>query len=89
MRAFIFAVAAVVAALWAIDQARAGDRIPAFDIVASDQQGQHSASAACIARSGAARNQRAQLVPAPRPGPPHRSGIQSGLFQPFNASRNT
>ena len=33
MRTFIFAVAAVVAASWAIDQAPAADRIPAFDIV--------------------------------------------------------
>jgi hypothetical protein len=33
MRNFIFAVAAIVAASWAIDQARAADRIPAFDIV--------------------------------------------------------
>jgi hypothetical protein len=33
MRTFIFAVAAIVAASWAIDQARAADRIPAFDIV--------------------------------------------------------
>ena len=33
MRTFIFAVAAIVAASWAIDRARAADRIPAFDIV--------------------------------------------------------
>ena len=33
MRTFIFAVAAIVAASWPIDQARAADRIPAFDIV--------------------------------------------------------
>jgi hypothetical protein len=33
MRTFIFAVAAIVAASWSIDQARAADRIPAFDIV--------------------------------------------------------
>ena len=33
MRTFIFAAAAIVAASWAIDQARAADRIPAFDIV--------------------------------------------------------
>jgi hypothetical protein len=33
MRTFIFAVAAIVAASWATDQARAADRIPAFDIV--------------------------------------------------------
>jgi len=33
MRNFIFAVAAIVAATWASDQAAAGDRIPAFDIV--------------------------------------------------------
>ena len=33
MRIFIFAVAAIVAASWATDQARAADRIPAFDIV--------------------------------------------------------
>jgi hypothetical protein len=33
MRTFIFAVAAIVAASWAIDQTRAADRIPAFDIV--------------------------------------------------------
>ena len=33
MRTFIFAVAAIVAASWAIDQAPAADRIPAFDIV--------------------------------------------------------
>jgi hypothetical protein len=32
MRSFIFAVAAIVAASWAIDQGRAADRIPAFDI---------------------------------------------------------
>jgi hypothetical protein len=32
MRTFIFAVAAIVAASWAIDQAPAADRIPAFDI---------------------------------------------------------
>ena len=33
MRTSIFAVAAIVAASWAIDHARAADRIPAFDIV--------------------------------------------------------
>ena len=33
MRTFIFAVAALVAASWPIDQARPADRIPAFDIV--------------------------------------------------------
>ena len=33
MRTFIFAVAAIVAASWSIDQAWAADRIPAFDIV--------------------------------------------------------
>ena len=33
MRTLIFAVAVIVAASWAIDQARAADRIPAFDIV--------------------------------------------------------
>ena len=33
MRNFIFSVAAIVAASWSIDQARAADRIPAFDIV--------------------------------------------------------
>ena len=33
MRTFIFAVAVIVAALWANDQAPAADRIPAFDIV--------------------------------------------------------
>jgi hypothetical protein len=33
MRTFIFAVAAIVAASWATDQAPAADRIPAFDIV--------------------------------------------------------
>jgi hypothetical protein len=33
MRTFIFAVAAVIAATWATDQASAADRIPAFDIV--------------------------------------------------------
>ena len=33
MRTFIFAVAAVIAATWAADQASAADRIPAFDIV--------------------------------------------------------
>ena len=33
MRIFIFAVAAIVAASWATDQAPAADRIPAFDIV--------------------------------------------------------
>jgi len=33
MRTLIFAVAAIVAASWAIDQAPAADRIPAFDIV--------------------------------------------------------
>jgi hypothetical protein len=33
MRYFIFSVAAIVAASWSIDQARAADRIPAFDIV--------------------------------------------------------
>ena len=33
MRNFIFAVVAIVGASWAIDQARAADRIPAFDIV--------------------------------------------------------
>jgi hypothetical protein len=33
MRNFIFAAAAIVAASWTIDQARAADRIPAFDIV--------------------------------------------------------
>ena len=33
MRTFIFAVAAMVAASWAIDQAPAADRIPTFDIV--------------------------------------------------------
>jgi hypothetical protein len=33
MRTFIFAVAAIVAASWAIDQAPAADRKPAFDIV--------------------------------------------------------
>jgi hypothetical protein len=33
MRPFIFAVAAIVAAPWAADQAAAGGRIPAFDIV--------------------------------------------------------
>jgi len=33
MRSFIFAVAAIVAASSAIDQARAADQIPAFDIV--------------------------------------------------------
>ena len=33
MRTFIFAAAAIVATLWAIDQAPAADRIPAFDIV--------------------------------------------------------
>ena len=32
MRTLIFAVAAIVAASWAIDQAPAADRIPAFDI---------------------------------------------------------
>jgi hypothetical protein len=32
MRTFIFAVAAIVAASWAIDQTLAADRIPAFDI---------------------------------------------------------
>ena len=33
MRNFIFAVAVIVAALWANDQAPAADRIPAFDIL--------------------------------------------------------
>ena len=33
MRTFIFAVAAIVAASWATDQAPAAGRIPAFDIV--------------------------------------------------------
>ena len=33
MRTFLFAVAAVVAASWATDQAVATDRVPAFDIV--------------------------------------------------------
>ena len=33
MRTFIFAIAAIVAATWATDQAPAADRIPAFDIV--------------------------------------------------------
>ena len=33
MRTFIFVIAPIVAALWAIDQAPAADRIPAFDIV--------------------------------------------------------
>ena len=33
MRTFIFAVAALVAASWPIDQARPAGRIPAFDIV--------------------------------------------------------
>ena len=33
MRNFIFAVAAIVAASWATDQAPAADRTPAFDIV--------------------------------------------------------
>jgi hypothetical protein len=33
MRTFIFAVAVIVAASWAADQAAAADRIPAFDIV--------------------------------------------------------
>ena len=33
MRTFIFAVAAIVAASWAVDLAHAVDRIPAFDIV--------------------------------------------------------
>jgi hypothetical protein len=33
MRTFIFAVAAIVAASWAADQAAVADRIPAFDIV--------------------------------------------------------
>jgi hypothetical protein len=33
MRIFIFAVATIVAAPWATDQAPAADRIPAFDIV--------------------------------------------------------
>ena len=33
MRTFIFAIAAIVAATWAPDQAPAADRIPAFDIV--------------------------------------------------------
>ena len=33
MRSFIFAVAAIVAASWSIEQVRAADRIPAFDIV--------------------------------------------------------
>ena len=33
MRTYIFAVAAIVAATWATDQATAADRIPAFDIV--------------------------------------------------------
>ena len=33
MRNFIFAIAAIVGASWAIDQAPAADRIPAFDIV--------------------------------------------------------
>jgi hypothetical protein len=33
MRTFIFAVAAIVAASWATDQAAAADRVPAFDIV--------------------------------------------------------
>ena len=33
MRNFIFAVAAIVAASWATDQALAADRTPAFDIV--------------------------------------------------------
>ena len=33
MRTFILAVAAIVAASWAADQAPAADRIPAFDIV--------------------------------------------------------
>ena len=33
MRTIIFTVAVTVAASWAIDQARAADRIPAFDIV--------------------------------------------------------
>ena len=32
MRTFIFAVAVIVAASWTSDQARAVDRIPAFDI---------------------------------------------------------
>jgi hypothetical protein len=35
MRPFIFAVAAIVAAPWAADQAAATDRIPDFDIVRS------------------------------------------------------
>ena len=33
MPTFIFAVAAIVAASWSIEQVRAADRIPAFDIV--------------------------------------------------------
>jgi len=33
MRAFIFAVVAIVAASWATDRAPAADRMPAFDIV--------------------------------------------------------
>jgi hypothetical protein len=33
MRTIIFAVAAIVAGSWTIDQATAADRIPAFDIV--------------------------------------------------------
>jgi len=33
MRTFIFAVAAIAATSWAIDQAPAADRIPAYDIV--------------------------------------------------------
>jgi hypothetical protein len=33
MRTFIFAVAAIVAVSWAIDQTLAADQIPAFDIV--------------------------------------------------------
>ena len=33
MRAFLFAVAAIVAASWVTDQAVATDRVPAFDIV--------------------------------------------------------
>ena len=33
MRTFIFALAALVAASWPIDQARPADRIPAIDIV--------------------------------------------------------
>jgi hypothetical protein len=63
MRTFFFAVAAIVSASYALDQARAADRIPAFDIARNCNEevaGAGTKVASCTKDETDAKNELAQ-----------------------------